>query len=171
VTHRYIPKQTLQLKALSKMLKRDVTIGIILIFVSALICYGAIRLGIGNANNPGPGFFPFLAGVAVGIFSLAMIITGAKLPPKVASKTETLINIRSVVILFILLLFGLFVEKLGFYVCSFLLIISLLKITSEKKWPFLLFVAISTSVAVFLIFNLLLDVRLPLGILTFFRTS
>ena len=67
----------------------------------------------------------------------------------------------------LLLLFGLFVEKAGFFVCTFFATLLMLRANGIKQWYLLLLVGISTSLGIFLIFNLLLEVRLPLGILTF----
>ncbi len=149
------------------MSRRDVGIGIFLLFASALLCYGAIRLGIGKSHQPGPGFFPFLAGMTIAILSVVMIITSVRGSQVSISNKGSFLTGQAAVIVGILLLFGLLVEKAGFFVCTFFATLFLLRITGIKKWPLLLLVAVSACVGIFLVFNLLLEVRLPLGILRF----
>jgi hypothetical protein len=72
---------------------------------------------------------------------------------------------RAGFILGALLAFGFLVEKAGFFVCTFFATLLMLRMTSTRKWTFLFFVAILTCLGVFFVFNVLLDVRLPLGIL------
>ena len=147
------------------MIRRNTGRGSFLLFVSALLCYGGIRLGIGKSNYPGPGLFPFLGGITLGILSVIMMISSSRDSLNPIQKAEPLLSIQAALILAILLIFGVFVEKAGFFVCTFFTTFFLLKVISTKKWPFLLFVSIVTCIGIFLLFNLLLDVRLPLGIL------
>jgi len=149
------------------MLGRDAKIGIFLLFISALLCYGSIRLGIGKANAPGPGFFPFLAGLIIAILSLVMIIFSAKEAPNHTQQKGLLVTGRAALVSGVLLLFGLLVEKAGFFICTFFATLIMLRANGIRKWPFLLFVSILTCVGIFIGFNLLLKVRLPLGILRF----
>ena len=126
-----------------------------------------MRLGIGKANDPGPGFFPFLAGLMIAILSLAIIISSLKKSQKYNPEEGALVSGKAALISVVLLLFGLFVEKAGFFVCTFFATLLMLRANGIKQWYLLLLVGISTSLGIFLIFNLLLEVRLPLGILTF----
>ena len=139
--------------------------GVFLLIISALLCYGAFRLGIGEFNNPGPGFFPFLAGLILAALSLALTVSSLRGPLRVSPERPPLFTLRACLILGSLLLFGLFVEKAGFFVCTFLATLLMLRINGIKKWPFLLFVAISVCIGIFLVFNIFLKVRLPLGVL------
>jgi putative tricarboxylic transport membrane protein len=149
-----------------EMSRHDVGIGILLLLLSGFFCYGAIGLGIGKIHYPGPGFFPFLAGIILAGLSVALIVSGEKRSHS-TPKNDVLFTGQSVLILAILLLFGFLVEKLGFFLCAFGAAVFLLKIVSEKKWPFLLLVSFSACFVIFILFNLLLDVRLPLGVLDF----
>jgi hypothetical protein len=144
---------------------RDAKIGIFLLFVSVLLCYGAIRLGIGQPHNPGSGFFPLLAGLIIGVLSLLLILSSTRVKPNHDSDRAPWMTGRAAFIVCALLAFGFLVEKVGFFVCTFFATLLMLRMTSTKKWPYLFFVAILTCLGVFFIFNVLLEVRLPLGIL------
>ena len=146
-------------------MKRYVGIGIFLLIISSLLIHGAITLGIGKMNNPKPGFVPFLLGLIIAVCSLALIASSVKNLQSALPEKMPLLTIRAALILCALLLFGLFVEKGGFFVCTFLITISFLKINGIRKWFAVLVLAILTSIGIFLIFNILLRLRLPLGIL------
>jgi len=147
-------------------LKHDAKIGSFLFLISIILCYASMRLGIGKANDPGPGFFPFLAGLMIAILSLAILISSLKKSKKYNPEEGALVSGKAALISVVLLLFGLFVEKAGFFVCIFFATLLMLRANGIKKWHFLLLVGISTCLGIFLIFNILLEVRLPLGILT-----
>ena len=144
---------------------RDGKIGVFLLIVSLLLCYGALKLGIGKTHDPGPGFFPFLAGLIIALLSLILIISSFRAQPRYALPPGPLLTGRAVLTLGVFLITGLLVEKAGFFICTFLVTMAILRINGVKKLPFLLLVAILTSLGIYLVFNVLLDVRLPLGIL------
>ncbi len=147
------------------MLDRDGNIGIFLLGIAALLCYGAIELGIGKTHDPGPGFFPFLAGLIIAILSLGLIGSLLKGRRVLATPQGHLVTGRAALILGVFLLFGFFVEKAGFFVCTFVVTMVLLWANGVQKWPVLLFAALLTCAGIYLVFNVLLEVRLPLGIL------
>ncbi|MFB3887466.1 MAG: tripartite tricarboxylate transporter TctB family protein [Thermodesulfobacteriota bacterium] len=148
-------------------MRHDVKIGTFLFLISILLVFASLRLGIGKANDPGPGFFPFLAGLMIAFLSLTIILSSFKKLKENHRDEGALISGKAALISLFLLLFGLFVEKAGFFVCTFLATLLMLRTNGMKQWYFLLLVGISTCLGIFLIFNLLLEVRLPLGILTF----
>ncbi len=147
------------------MKKYDTIIGIVLFFVSVILSIGAIKLRIGKFNDFGPGFFPLLAGLFIAVFSLIIIISSLRGSPNSIPQHDAFITGKTTMIVIILLLFGLFVENAGFFLCAFFASLLMLRINGIKKWPYLLFVPGLICIGTFLIFNILLKVRLPFGIL------
>ncbi len=147
------------------MSKYDAKIGIFLLFVSAILSIGAIRLGLGKINDFGPGFFPLLASALIALFSMIIIISSRKASANRIPQASAFITAKSAMIVIVLLVFGLFVESAGFFLCSFFASLLLLRINGIKRWLYLLFVPGLICIGTFLIFNVLLQVRLPLGIL------
>ena len=147
------------------MSRNDTGIGIFLFVFSAILSIGAIRLGIGKINDFGPGFFPLLAGLFIAVFSVIIIVSSLKGFADRKTEHGALVTGKSAMIVVVLLLFGLFVEKAGFFLCTFFASLLTLRINGIKKWSYLLFVPVLICVGIFLIFNLLLEVRLPFGIL------
>ncbi len=144
---------------------RDGKVGGFLFVVSLFLCYGAVRLGIGKTHDPGPGFLPFLAGLIITILSLILIISSFQNKLKHFLPETPLLTVRASLTLGVFVIFGLLVEKAGFFICAFFVTIIMLWINGVKKWPLLFLVAILTSGGIYLVFNVLLDVRLPLGVL------
>lgn len=143
-------------------------VAIVLFVTFVLYLYGAIRLGIAEPRNPGPGLFPLLACMALGILLLFLITPWIRGVAGSGSEIHLHSVARPGVIVGLLLFFGISVEKAGFPVSIFLATTLMLRINGIKKWWFLLLFAILASVGTFFLFNMLLGVRLPLGILRYF---
>lgn len=67
------------------MKKLDLDVIALLLF-SLVVCYESFRLPLGSTWKPGPGFFPLLLGVALGVLSLIFLLAkefkkGSKVPP------------------------------------------------------------------------------------------
>lgn len=147
------------------MLKRDVNAGLfLLIFIAAPLCYGSVRLGIGTAHKPGPGFLPFFTGLILALMSVVLIVYSMK-NAGIHDKKAFFISWGAVLITAALILTGIFIEKVGFFICAFLISTIVLRINGVKNWPLVILFSFSTCVVFYLFFNLFLSVRLPLGIL------
>jgi len=153
------------------MLKRDTKVGLFLLIVVTIpLCYGSVRLGIGTTSNLGPGFIPFVAGLILALLSIAMIVSSISIKKTERERHQenpVLITPGVFWIMVPLILFGFFIENIGFFICAFVVSILMLRINGVKKWSVIIFSSLLTCIAIFLFFNLLLQARLPLGILQF----
>ena len=53
---------------------RKLDLDVIVLFVfSLIVCYESFRLTLGSASKPGPGLFPLLLGVTLGVLSLMFL--------------------------------------------------------------------------------------------------
>lgn len=73
---------------------------------------------------------------------------------------------KSFVLLATLVGYALLLEYLGFLICTFLFMFILLKSMEAYGWKLILGISLSTAIASYLIFYLLLKTQLPMGILT-----
>jgi putative tricarboxylic transport membrane protein len=153
------------------MLKRDAKVGLFLItFISIPLCYGSVTLGIGTAINPGPGFIPFFAGLILFLMSIVMIFTSLRKRETTEQQENVILISRgAIIILIALILSGLLVERIGFFICTFCISILVLRINGINKWMLILLISFLNCIVIFIFFNLLLQVRLPLGILQVVR--
>jgi putative tricarboxylic transport membrane protein len=120
------------------------------------------ELGVGELDNPGPGLFPILIGVAFGVTSLSVIIEGLRNPEKkqlqlpVGKERRTLLSIVGGFAAFVILL-----PVLGFLISAPILMVAYMRIMGQKPWWQCVLFAVITVAAVYVIFAMLIDVRLP----------
>ena len=132
-----------------------------------LVCYGAGRLGLGSVTDPGSGFIFFWSGSILGLLSL-MLFTGSLRDASTEAQQISGTNWTKLsLVLVSLVLYGFFLERLGFVLTTFALLSFLLGLSEEKKWPRMLGVASGAALGGFALFELWLKIRLPKGIFGF----
>jgi len=127
----------------------------------------ASKLPFGTLSSPRPGFFPLILAIFLALFSLILLAQeireteeeGSALLGGVASWKRIGLAIGALVA------FGLLFETLGYLLSTFLFIAFLLQAVERQKWWLVFVVAFLTSLAIYLLFGLLLDTPLPAGIL------
>jgi putative tricarboxylic transport membrane protein len=135
--------------------------------VGLLACYGASRLGLGSVAEPGAGFIFFWSGLVLIILSL-IVFAGAvrSLDDTVRQMPE--INWRKItLVLFSLLLYAFFLERLGFVLTTFVLMSFLLGCIQGAGWFRSLGTAGAAALTTYAMFELWLKIRLPKGIFGF----
>ena len=145
------------------MLKADRWIGAFFALFSLYVCVESVRLGLGTYHRPGPGFLSFLAGIILGVLSLALI---SLVLFRSTEKAQVWHNRDQILMVFLAMLgFTLLLEWLGFILTAFLLIGFLLKVVERRGWGFSVGVALAVAGASYVVFDLWLVARLPAGIL------
>jgi putative tricarboxylic transport membrane protein len=136
-----------------------------------LICFGSLRLNLGNFRNPGPGFLPFITGAILTGLSILVFLhsrrTGeARGEPKpfLANRQKAM---KAIWTLTALLAYAVGMDYLGFLVSTTLFIAFLLGAVEPQKWYVVMFGSILSSVASYTIFEILLKSPLPKGIFDF----
>lgn len=126
------------------------------------------KIGLGSFNAPKPGLFPLLIGLLLG--TLAMF----RLFIDILSKTRTdnlnivIIPLKRISFLIIsLLLYGLFMDKIGFNIATFVLVVFLLKVIESKSWLTTISIATGMTISIHLIFRIWLGIQLPKGFMGF----
>lgn len=120
---------------------------------------------MGNLKRPGPGFFPFLLAVVLALFSLALILQNwakDKIPRPFWEKNSWL---RPLLGLVILISYAILLNYLGFLIATFLFLIIWMVVIEQLAWKKIFAVSIATTIILFLIFGILLEVPLPKGLL------
>lgn len=135
--------------------------------LSVVTCQQALRLNIGEFNQPGPGFFPFCIGLVMGILSIIALIISL-LERKVQIDNSEKIRWWNILIIVILLIaYALSLDKIGFLINTFLLITILLKVVEPQSWRTSILGGLITAVLTNLVFNVFLKAQIPRGILGF----
>jgi putative tricarboxylic transport membrane protein len=133
--------------------------------------YGSIKLGLGTVREPGSGFLPFIASIAISLFALIIFIQSCG---KDKEKNRTLASLwrglrwtRPLAVCIITGGYILFFERLGFAIATFLFLMALLKgMESIAWWKALLLSGFTTSLS-YLLLSISLESTIPKGILGF----
>jgi hypothetical protein len=136
---------------------------------SLVVCTEAFRLKLGAINNPGPGFFPFSAGLVLLILSLAALFQsiGKRGRKETAGREEPYRWWNIAIILAAIIAYTLSLERIGFLINTFLFITILLKIIEPQNWKTSVLGGLITAVAANLVFNVIFRAQIPSGILGF----
>jgi putative tricarboxylic transport membrane protein len=143
--------------------RSDILAGLLLIFIGSGAMIGAIDLKIGTPTEPQPGFFPFLSGTIILVFSLVILLQGCFGRSK---NKESFGEVRRPAMLVgILILFVAILEPVGFIITSLIAIALVLLVMGVRSWQALLVSSFAFSIGTFVLFDRLLGIALPAGIL------
>jgi putative tricarboxylic transport membrane protein len=136
---------------------------------SLFICVESYRLKLGAINAPGPGFFPFSAGLIMLLLSLTALFQSIRKKNNVEKKPrqEPLRWWNIVIILAAVIAYAFSLEKIGFLINTFLFMCLLLKVVEPQTWKTAIIGGLVTAIAANLIFNVIFQAQIPSGILGF----
>jgi putative tricarboxylic transport membrane protein len=139
------------------------------LFLALGICTEASRLRMGHLDAPGPGFFPLIIGVVTGLLSLLAFFQSFKTETKATADgpRKPLRWWNLVVIGLAVAGYAVTLEKIGFLINTFLLIVLLLKVVEPQSWRTAIAGGLVTALASELVFNVILRAQIPSGILGF----
>lgn len=136
-----------------------------LVVFGAFMTYHAWRLGLGESGAPGPGFAPFIAGLAVTILAALQVaigrlpvVTDLRLP---AAWREMLLLVAS------LFAYVLVVERLGFGPTTFVWLAMLFALMEPRRWWAAVLGSAVTVLIAHLLFVVAFRLQLPRGPLGF----
>lgn len=136
---------------------------------SLLASYQSYRLGMGSLHQPGPGFVFFWTAIIVAMLSLAVVIKSFVEKTGEERKEERVFAMKGVrkvtLVVTALLLYALLIERVGFVILTFLLLIFLLKAIEKKPWLLTLLVGVTVTAVSYLLFEVALQSQLPKGLL------
>ena len=136
--------------------------------VSAITVFLSLRLPFGSFATPGAGFLPILVGVLMFLLSLILFIQSfSKEKEEIKALWAKGGTGRVLLILLSLVFYGLFVEKLGFILMTFLLMGFLLLAIGKVRKSVVVLLSLFSSLGCYGVFQLWLNVQLPKGIFGF----
>jgi putative tricarboxylic transport membrane protein len=147
------------------MKKADMITGIVLLAFSGYVIQESWRMPPSATFGPGPAFLPFWLGIVLAVFAGILFVTtlGRRATEK---DSEPIFPGKHALLAITLVMVGLagyilLIEVLGYLMDTFLFIAFLMKAVEHEKWPLTLMVALSTTVVLFLTFQVLLQITLP----------
>lgn len=141
----------------------DVLGSLLLFLVGVGAVIGAVRLHVGSPTEPQPGFFPFLGGISL-IFLSTIIFFQGWLGP--SQKKAAFGEVRRPALMLAVLI-GLVavLDRLGFVIGTFVASGMILRILGVKSWRVLIITSLGLSLGTYLLFDRLLGIDLPMGVL------
>lgn len=136
---------------------------LVLLAFALAMSAAAQRLGLGSLSTPGPGFFPFLNAVGLGLTALVLVVQArrqARHDGESGSAWPIVLGVTAGIAAY-----GILVDHLGFPLTSFLfLLLCWVVVARQPVWRSVMLAAV-TAVTIYLLFDRLLGVRLPRGLL------
>jgi putative tricarboxylic transport membrane protein len=123
----------------------------------------AIKLRVGTATEPQPGFFPFLGGVVITI--LSMVLFSQAWRGKSAGSQMFGDLWRPAFLILGLFFYISVLDFLGYILSTTILCAIVLRIMDTKRWWVLIGVSLILSIGTYGLFDRLLSMPLPCGIL------
>jgi putative tricarboxylic transport membrane protein len=137
------------------------------IAVGLVTCYGATRLGVGSITDPSAGFIFFWSGLVLIVLSLIVFVDTLRSFANTVRRMPEINWPKIALVLFALLLYAFFLEKLGFVFTTFVLMSFLLGCIQSAGWLRSFAVAGAAALTAYAIFELWRKIRLPKGIVGF----
>jgi putative tricarboxylic transport membrane protein len=154
------------------MKKRNIISSLFWMVFGTLFIIGAWQQGLVKKGVPGPGFLPFICGIA--LIGLSLVVLIAALGKDKNKKTEEVgqekffpekeSGRRVVFALTAPILYAIFLPYLGFLLTTFVFMLFMLRLMEPQKWYKVFLVSFFTAVLAYLLFAAL-EVQLPRGIL------
>jgi putative tricarboxylic transport membrane protein len=143
----------------------DIVVGLFFLAIGIVFMIGAIKLQVGVPTEPHPGFFPFIDGIILIVLSALFLFQawGGR-----AGESQAFGKMGGpVLVVLTLILYVATLETLGYIITTTILSAVVLKVM-ETKPSVLVLVSLILAVVSYLIFDRLLGVTLPRGLLAAF---
>jgi len=145
---------------------------VILVAVAAYIWEGLkIPAYYSFPGVPGPTVFPFILGTAMAAAALWLIILpgrpakAKKEPSETGGRPGLRENWRFYLMWALLIAYLLLLPRLGFIICSAVLLAVFFFLLGEKRWYLGISIAVVFSLGIYFLFDKVLQINLPMGIL------
>ena len=144
------------------MSKRDIGVAALTLIFGAAAAYESAKLPFGTVHNPGQGFFPWWTSVVIILLAMILLIQALKSRSSAAREKSGRIA-RVVALLVVLAAYSFLLDPLGYPLCTFLLVLFMLRATDPQRWTVTLGMAALTAVGSYVVFAIWLGVPLPRG--------
>ncbi len=147
-------------------------VSILFLIFSGIYLFLSFSLPLGKVAKPGPGMVPRGIGIILTLLSLIHVIEVFFLEKRSsAKKTEDPLKrediIRVTGIVSLLILYMIFFPTLGYAFSTVVLIGAVLRLLEMRGWARIVLISIVTSGCSYFIFDRILDVPLPKGMMPF----
>ena len=117
-------------------MKREIIVSSFWLIFSFYVSFESYRLGLSTANRPGPGFFPFIAAVGIGLIAASRLINSLRVSAPDDHSTLGIAGEAGLVLGVIagMMAYAFLLDFLGFLLCTFLLVAFYLRLIAARRW-------------------------------------
>ena len=145
--------------------------GLAWLIFGILICFGSVRLSLGDFHNPGPGFLPFITGALLTGLSFVVFVQSGRSGKTKTEQRPFIVDRqkawKATLTVMALLAYAIGMDYLGFLVSTTIFLAFVLWVVEPQRWYIVIFGSALASVISFTIFEILLKSPLPRGIFDF----
>jgi putative tricarboxylic transport membrane protein len=152
------------------MNRLDKLSGLFWLIISIIVCVESIRARVGTFKNPGPGFLPLYAGVALGAFAIILLTIGTlrkRVEGKITNPFQGVHWQKVILVIVPLFAYTIFLFWLGYLITTFGLMVFLFGVRERSKFWVEIMIALFTVSASYIVFDKWLGIPLPSGIFGF----
>ncbi len=144
------------------MISRDALPAAVALGFGAAALYESSKLPFGTVHSPGQGFFPWWTSAAVVLLALALLFQSLASRSGIAQGGPGRIA-KVALLLAVLVAYTFLLDLLGYLLCTFLLVLFMLRVIDLQRWTVALGTAAVTAVGSYVVFAVWLSVPLPRG--------
>jgi putative tricarboxylic transport membrane protein len=144
------------------MARRDAIVAAVALTLSVTTVYESSKLPFGTIHSPGPGFFPWWTGVLIVLLALVLLIQALTLRSGAAGERPGRIA-KVAALLIVLSAYTFLLDSLGYPLCTFLLVLFMLRAIDPQRWTVALGMAVISAGGSYVVFAVWLSVPLPRG--------
>lgn len=155
------------------MLRYEIVSTLFFFVLGICVALSAWKIGFGKWEDPGAGFMGVLSGAALSTLSLLWLVYSsfkrpANSSPPVRFFPERESPSRILKVLIPLCCFPMFLEPLGFLICTFFFLSVLFK-EESRSWLYSIMLSLIVSLMTFIVFQVWLQIQFPEGIVPIYR--
>jgi putative tricarboxylic transport membrane protein len=141
---------------------------VFLLIFSGGVAIEAYRLGLGGLHSPGPGFMLFGASSLLGLLSLQQFLKFLMARRLAGKNTWVQKHWRRVILVLVsLTIYNVLLNKVGYLLTTFFLLVFLFRILGSRKWVLIVGGAALISLLTYLVFSLGFELYFPKGLIPF----
>ena len=145
------------------MAGRDRAAAAVLLVFGLIALEEARKLRLGSIARPGPGFFPVVLAAAFSLVCLILLVTAWRARDPHAAAGPPLSSRKIVATIAALFVYAFALERLGFVITTFVLLLFFFKALERQRWTTALAGSLATAFVTYLVFKVWLQVQLPAG--------
>src|SRR5262245_16841085 len=150
---------------IAAMERRDAMVAsVVILALGVTAAYESAKFPFGTIHSPGPGFFPWWTSVVLGLLALVLLVQTLTSRPSTGRDSSGRVA-KVTAILVVLAAYTFLLDSLGYPLCTFLLVLFMLRATEPQRWTVALGMAVVTAIGSYVVFAIWLGVPLPRGLL------